>query len=97
MNIDLSIKKGKIIFNEFSLKEDASLDEQLDNLKEDMLQVKFPGEFILDVGWHPSFDINGQFYIYLIKNFDWEMPTYSGNARDIESLEFEINQAISKI
>lgn len=97
MNIDFSIKKGEIVFNELSLEKDISLDKQQDSLKEDMLQVEFPGGYILDVGWRPSFDINGRFYIYLIKDFDWEDPIYSGNAGDIDSLVFEINQAINKL
>ncbi|MCZ8960019.1 hypothetical protein [Escherichia albertii] len=96
MNIDFSIKKGEIVFNEFSLKQDIPLGEQLDELREDMLQVEFPDGYILDVGWRPSFDINGKFYIYLIKDFDWEEPVYSGNAENIDSLELKINQAINK-
>lgn len=97
MNIDFSVKKGEIVFNEFSVKKDILLSEQLDELREDMLQVEFPNGYILDIGWKPSFDINGKFYIYLIKDFDWEQPVYSGNAKDIDSLEFEINRLISNL
>ncbi|EFU2869856.1 Uncharacterised protein [Salmonella enterica subsp. enterica serovar Sanjuan] len=97
MNIDFSTKKGEIVFNELSLEKNIPLDKQQDFLKEDMLQVEFPCGYILDVGWRPSFDINGRFYIYLIKDFDWEEPVYSGNAGDIDSLLFEINQAINKL
>ncbi|MFJ2973783.1 hypothetical protein ACIPDS_03770 [Kluyvera sp. NPDC087067] len=97
MNIDFSTKKGEIVFNEFSLEQNISLDKQQDSLKEDMLQVEFPGGYILDVGWRPSFDINGRFYIYLIKDFDWIAPVYNGNAGDIDSLVFEINQALNKL
>jgi len=97
MNIDFSNKNGEIVFNDLSLREDISLNEQLDFLKEDMLQVEFPDDYILDVGWRPSFDIKGKFYIYLIKNFDWEEPVYSSSAESVNSLEEEINRAISKI
>lgn len=62
-----------------------------------MLQVEFPDGYILDVGWKPSFDINGKFYIYLIKDFDWEEAVYSGYARDIDSLVSEVNQAMTKL
>lgn len=97
MNIDFSLKKGEIVFNEFSLKKGVPLVEQQDSLQEDMLQVEFPNGYILDIGWRPSFDINGKFYIYLIKDFDWEDPVYSGSAINIEYLEFEINQAMDKL
>lgn len=97
MNIDFSVKNGEIVFNELSLKKEISLDEQFDSLKEDMLQIEFPDGYILDIGWRPSFDINGKFYICLIKDFDWEEPVYSGSAENIDSLVFEINQAMNKI
>jgi len=97
MNIDFSVKKGEIVFNEFSLKKDIPLGKQLDELREDMLQVEFPDGYVLDVGWRPSFDVNGKFYIYLIKDFDWEEPVYSGDAEDIDSLELKVNQAINKL
>ncbi|MGS2871674.1 hypothetical protein [Enterobacter huaxiensis] len=97
MNINFSVKKGEIVFNEFSLKKDIPLGKQLDELKEDMLQVEFPDGYILDVGWRPSFDENGKFYIYLIKDFNWEEPVYSGSAEDIELLELKVKQAIKKL
>lgn len=97
MSIDFSRKKGEIVFNELSLKDNTSLNDQLDNLKEDMLQVEFPDGYILDVGWKPSFDINGKFHVYLIKDFDWGDPVYFGIANDISSLLGGINKAIRKI
>lgn len=97
MNIDFLENKGNIVFNDFSLKKNIPLNEQRDELKEDMLQVEYPGGYLLDVGWRPSFDINGRFYICLIKDFDWDVPIYKGSAKDIDSLLFEINQAINKL
>lgn len=85
------------MFNAFSLKKEITLGEQLHELREDMLQVEFPDGYILDVGWRPSFDVNGKFYIYLIKGFDWELPVYSESAKDIDSLELKVNRAINKL
>ncbi|AML60247.1 hypothetical protein AXX16_4581 [Serratia rubidaea] len=97
MIISLSRKKGKVVFNDFSLKDNVPLNEQLDNLKEDMLQVEFPDGYILDVGWKPSFNINGKFYIYMIKDFDWDNPFYFSDAKDLSSLYKKIELAIDKI
>lgn len=97
MNIDFSVKKGVVVFNAFSLSKEITLGEQLHELREDMLQVEFPGSYTLDIGWRPSFDVNGKFYIYLIKEFDWERPVYSESAKDIDSLELKVNQAINKL
>ena len=43
MNIDFLGKKGNVVFNDFSLKQSIPLNEQRDELKEDMLQVEYPG------------------------------------------------------
>jgi hypothetical protein len=41
------------------------------NLKEDMLQVIYPKNYLLDVGWYGT--MNG-YIIYIIRNNDWENP-----------------------
>ena len=97
MNIDFSAKKGVVVFNAFSLNKEITLGEQVHELREDMLQIEFPGGYILDIGWRPSFDVNGKIYIYLIREFDWERPVYSESAKDIDSLEAKVNQAINKL
>jgi len=94
INMDLSSKGGKVAFDDFHIDERQSLDNYIDDLKEDMLQVEFPGGFILDVGWRPSFDINGKFFVSLIKNYDWECPAYNSSARNIEMLKIKISEAI---
>lgn len=94
LDIDVSGRNGKITFNDFCFDERQSLDLCLDDLKEDMLQIKFPGDLILDVGWRPSFDIRGGFHILLIKNYDWEKPIYHGFARTTETLKAKISEAL---
>ena len=42
-----------------------------ESLCEDMLQVAYPNDYLLDVGWYGSH--NG-FIIYIIKNQDWDKP-----------------------
>jgi hypothetical protein len=96
MNVDFSTKKGNVVFNDFPLKEDIPIIDQLDDLKEDMIQVEFPGGYILDIGWKPSFNINGKFYIYLIKDYDWESPIYKSSAKNIANLKEKINKAMNK-
>ena len=59
----IDFKKGVIeyIETDFSQK----------NLREDMLQVAYPNEYLLDIGWYGSH--NG-FIIHIIKNQDWDKP-----------------------
>ncbi|WMW03916.1 hypothetical protein [Pseudomonas entomophila] len=94
IDIDFSAKAGNITFNDFNIEESQPIESHIDDLKEDMLQVEFPGNLILDVGWRPSFSIKGKFHVMLIKNHDWENPVYHGTAKNIESLKAQITKAI---
>ena len=40
--------------------------------KEDMLQVHFPMNYVLDMGWY-----DGVYKLYIIRNYSWETPIYS--------------------
>ncbi len=40
--------------------------------KEDMLQVHFPKNYVLDMGWY-----YGVYRLYIIKDYNWESPIYS--------------------
>lgn len=66
----------------------------LEDLKEDMLQVEFPGGFLLDIGWRPSFNIRGSFFVSLIKDYDWGAPIFSDSASNIEVLKLKVSEAI---
>lgn len=62
-NIDF--KKGEIEYIESDL--------SLNNLKEDLLQVHFPNNYVLDVGYYGT---TNAFIIYVIQNQDWQNPVY---------------------
>lgn len=97
INIDFSKKNGSVVFDDFNISENTALSEQLDELKEDMLQVSFPSGYILDIGWRPSFEINGSFKLLLIKDYVWDNPIYSDSPSNIFELKKSIEIAISKI
>ncbi|KOC88153.1 hypothetical protein [Winslowiella iniecta] len=97
MNVNYLDKGGMVSFNDFPINEAMPLEEQLDDLKEDMLQIGFSNGYLLDVGWRPSFNKNGEFKIVLIKDFDWNEPVYSGSAKSIIELEKEIEAAICNV
>jgi len=94
IDIDFSHNGGVVTFDDFPIKEEKSLENYIDDLKEDMLQVEFPGDYILDVGWRPSFEIKGKFHIVLIKNFDWSKPIYSATAESMIELKDKINKVL---
>ena len=94
IDIDFSHNGGVVTFDDFPIKEETSLENYIDDLKEDMLQVEFPGDYILDVGWRPSFEIKGKFHIVLIKSFDWSKPIYSATAESMIELKDKINKVL---
>ena len=58
---DIDYKAGKIIH----------ISNDFKHLSEDMLQIEYPGGYILDLGWYGS--SNG-YIIYIIKDKNWETP-----------------------
>lgn len=73
--------QGTIEFDELSPIIDLHGDNlDFESLKEDMLQASYESGYLLDVGWHPSFDPSGCFQIRVIKEFDWEEPAYISSA-----------------
>jgi hypothetical protein len=84
--IDLTFIKGKIVHDDLSPLKNIDPADQTDLLKEDMLQVEYPGEFLLDVGWYPSFDITGSFQIRAIKEYDWDTPLFFAKAKNTQLL-----------
>ncbi|KTT04036.1 hypothetical protein [Pseudomonas rhizoryzae] len=90
----LNFIQGKVEFDDFSpLEELADFKQDLFALKEDMLQVAYENDFLLDVGWYPSFNPDGCFDIRVIKDFDWESPLYIGKARSLAKAIKRINEA----
>ena len=52
----------------------ASIKSQVDELKEDLVQVQYPKNITLDVGWCPEFDVNGMFIVTIIQDENWGEP-----------------------
>ncbi|MBF7091206.1 hypothetical protein IUY40_06610 [Flavobacterium sp. ALJ2] len=63
------------------------------NLKEDMLQVIYPKNYLLDVGWYGSMN---SYIIYIIRNNDWENPVAKAN-KGLYDLQEAIISAINII
>lgn len=59
-------------------------------LDEDLLQVEYPGKYILDVGWYSP----GLFRVYVIKDFIWDRPLLMLEAKNLTDLYLMLPQAI---
>lgn len=67
---------GRIVYENFSIEQDQEWIDQLDKLDEDLLQVEFPDDVILDLGWYPAFSHKGQFQVRVIRDFNWDAPIF---------------------
>ena len=97
IDIKEALKKtaGTIVFDDLT-PIDLSLpfEDNEDDLKEDLLQIEYPGELIIDAGWYPSFDKDGEFQIRIIKGSDWETPYFIRSGKTAEELFNHLEEAI---
>lgn len=71
----MDLLNATIVFDDISwLADDLNLKKDIDFLKEDMLQITFGDNYLLDVGWRPSSSKREQFYLIVIKNVTTQPP-----------------------
>lgn len=91
------ILNGKITFDGLDLDESIPLADQVDSLREDMLQIEYGERFTLDVGWQPDFDPTGYFIVRVILDEDWEAPILEAKCSTIPDLKLVIEMAAKLI
>ena len=91
---DYYFKPGVIIFNNYDISVNEELNEENSSLTEDMLQVEFKNDIILDVGWYSATKC---FVVFVIKQYDWEKPMLRLEAYTYEDLENSLDRAMSLI
>ena len=92
---EINWKNGNILQWDLNFfRSDKEIFNQLDELKEDLVQVQYPNNIILDIGWYPEFDINGKFRIVVVHNYNWDIPIYEVFLNDKSKLLQKISYAI---
>lgn len=93
----LDLKGGKITYDELSphINEHLPISEQLIHFTEDLVQIEIGEHFLVDVGFYPEFDPNGEFKIVLIQNYDWETPLFSKSCSSLQILPSMIQEVIN--
>ena len=90
-SIDFS--PGRVVYDEFIIDDGRAWVEQVDRLDEDLLQVAFPGDVVLDLGWYPAFSREGQFQVRVIRHFDWDAPIFYAEVTSIDILRSVLEAA----
>ena len=93
----INVLDGKITFDGLDLNENISLANQVDSLREDMLQIEYGERFTLDVGWQPDFDPSGYFIVRVILDEDWEEPLFEGKCHTLPELKKIIESSAALI
>lgn len=84
---DIDWKSGNVIYWDLDgINATRALTDQLWELKEDLAQVSFGDEVLIDIGWYPDFSPHGHFLILVVRNGDWENPFWEGHATSVEQL-----------
>lgn len=91
---DINLKNGKITYNDFKINPTIPFELQKWSFKEDLLQIQFNNNQLIDIGWYPEFKRNGFFAIRLIKNFDWENSIFEKKCKDLSLLKRYLQEAI---
>lgn len=88
---NLEIEQGVVVFDNISfLPEAFDAGQHVDYLKEDMLQIVFGDDLLIDVGWCPSFDEHGRFILVLVKDENWTELVERAEFTDVLSLKQHI-------
>ena len=88
---------GVVVYNDLDISGDIPLEDQVDQLKEDLLQVSFSDKFLLDIGWYPSFSIEGCFKATVIQNFNWSEPVREVNVKTVQELKVAVVECVQLV
>lgn len=95
--------KGKKVYWDMDLIDHSiSLTEQLEHLKEDLAQVLYKNDIILDLGWYPEFTSQGEFIIFGIKsekelkNIPYPIPGLGANSNSWAQSIIEYNNGTGR-
>ena len=90
----INFEPGKITYNSFNFDPKLPLDKKNPHLDEDMMQVKYPQDITLDVGWYYRAE---RFTVHVIKDYDWELPVMTIRCKTLEEVERALQVCVNEI
>lgn len=95
--LGINFASGKVVFEEFHICFSKPYSEQLDALSEDLVQVVYGDNYILDIGWYPERNKDGNFAVQIIGGKDWENPIFKKCCREKDVLTKYIHESIEVV
>lgn len=77
---------GIVKYNSFNIDFDKPLTSQTNELNEDLIQVEYKNNYILDIGWYPEGDEKGRIIVQLIHNNKWDKPIIKEECFEYETV-----------
>ena len=83
---NIRLKYGKILYSDINdIDLERRFEEQKWSYKEDMLQIGFADQYIIDIGWFPEHKLGGKFILTVVKSFDWYNPLVRKKIKSIQN------------
>jgi predicted amidohydrolase YtcJ len=93
---ELNWASGEVSFWDLDFLDPAKpLSEQLEDLKEDLAQVQYQGERLLDIGWFPEFALDGAFVVRVVDSSDWDSPLFLERSTSVTEMVSSIPRAVA--
>lgn len=87
----LGLDENQVLFWNFDgLDASKPPQEQAPALKVDLAQLNLAPGVLLDIGWYPVFDPQGEFVVVAVREGHWETPIARKTARDWDDLKKSI-------
>lgn len=83
-----------LLWDLWFLDQSQPLLEQVDCLKEDLAQVAYENEVLLDIGWYPEFSDAGGFVIRVVKQINWDEPLFIDSNKTVDGFLSALKEAI---
>ncbi len=71
------------------------LRDQLEHLKEDLAQVRYPSCVVLDIGWYPECSDSGVFQVMVVRDENWDAPLFQKAASTPAQLRETLREGIA--
>lgn len=91
---DVDLKKATSLFDSFDVDPNVSFENQEFAFREDLIQVTYPKDYLVDVGWYPEHTSDGSYTVEIIHNRDWENPVYITDTSDFYEMKKCLQNAI---
>lgn len=87
----------EVVYDEFHIDFDIPFKLQIENLAEDLVQIKCSKDFLIDIEWYPEFDPEGNIRVVLIKDGNWSHPVLEFEVATLMEVYQAIEDAIAYV